>query len=509
MNLAARIGVVAFGEDCVRLAIVKTGGKLPVLCEEHTEPIVPTDSGDRSSSLVSAIKQILLKVKPKPNSYVLCADARFCVVRPLMVPFKGKSKVAAAVRFELEPYLAFPIEELVTDHCIIREVDGQTEVLAVGIRKGLLEESLGALLEAGIDPDGIGLDVAGLTALWQCGRQNVKGLNAVLHVLDSGAFLVVVQEKTLCFFRHLPLSPETLQNDPRTGAREVMNTLRSFLASRKTDETFESLTVTGFEFEESSREIFESHVALPVTYADLMQSVRLQVPKRKREEAEEDQGVSAEHRNTWASLVGVALGACGAFPSFNFRQGDLAQKQAWRHVLLQGIFTSVLAAVLLVSYGFFCYIDYRRNQAEIERIGAEIWDLFSKTFPTAETAKKRPSQDIGGVLTFKFMDEEFKKSAGVGRGFSPELLTRPTLLDILAEITGTLSPEKVLLTDLVVRSSNTRSQPVTLIGELKDPGAIAQEFEKLKQSKLLKVTGEPTVSSKPDKTTFTIVASTQ
>ena len=514
MRLTARIGVIEFAGDDVRAAVVKTGGKLPVLCEAYVSRASYSDPSERFDALVLATKEAVKRIRSKPNAFVLCADGRFGVVRSLTVPLRGRSRVAAAVRFELEPYLAFPIEELIIDHNVIREVDGQTEVLTVGMRKAFLEESLRVLVEAGIDPDGIGIDAAGLTALWLCGQSNPKGLSAVLHVRENGSVLAILYEKTLCFFRYLSLTPEAIVGDPRIAARDVTNSLRSFLASWKAPGEFERLTVTGLHLEETAREIFENNLPVAVSYADLSQNVRRPHKQKTRsteQNASEPGGAASKgpQFSAWDAAIGVALGAAGAPPAFNFRQGDLAPPRAWQSMVLQGVFTAGLAAVLLVSYALFCYVDYRRNAAEIDRVGAEIWALYAKTFPLAETAKKRPSQDIGGVLSFKLMEEEFKKSAGAGRGFNPDLLSRPTLLEILAEVTRRLSPDKVLLSDLIVRSSNTRSQPVTIMGELKDPAAIAQEYERLKESPLLKVTGEPTVSSKPDKTTFTIVASTQ
>jgi len=511
MKLAARIGVLEIGEKEVRLAVVRTGGKVPMLCETHIVSLAEGEwlSEERRQKVASAVGDLVKKVRHKSHVYLLCADARFAVTRTLTVPFRGKSKVAAAVRFELEPYLAFPIEEIVTDHNVIREVEGETEVLVVGMRKDLLEPTLQLCAENGVDVEAIGIDAAGLTALWRCGEKSGKGLNALLHVRENGCFLVIVQDQTLCFMRYIGISADNLQRDPHLAARDVANTLRSFLASWKTAPAIDAFFVTGFQFEsDEAREIFEGYMPAPVSYVDLMNNVRV-LKQGSKGGAMLPEGDAGGHLNAWTALIGVAVGAAGVAPFFNFRQGDLARPDAWRHILVQSVFTGVLAAVLLLSFGLFCYVDYRRNTAEIERAGAEIWDLFTKTFPNVEAARKRPTQDVGGVLTFKMMDDEFKKSGGTGRGFSPDLLTRPTLLDILGEITGTLSPEKVLLTDIIVRSSNSRSQPVTIMGELKDPAAIAQEFEKLRQSKLLNVTGEPTVSSKPDKTTFTIVASTQ
>src|SRR5690606_9664090 len=155
-----------------------------------------------------------------PQLYVLCVSCQHSIVRALTIPFKGSRKVAAAVAFELEPYLAVPIEDLVVDHTVIREVEGETEVLAVGVRGDLLHEQVDLLQEAGITVEGITLDVAGLTTLWMTGRKSVSGLHAVLHIRESGGILTVVFNRSIAFYRPLTVPVNRMREDPQAVARE-------------------------------------------------------------------------------------------------------------------------------------------------------------------------------------------------------------------------------------------------------------------------------------------------
>lgn len=495
MKLSTRIGVVEFGRDEVRMAVVKTGGKKPVVTAMAAVPLPDAETGeDRFDALVTAAADALAALGNRPPVFVLTADSQYGVVRTLAIPFKGARRVAAAVQFELEPYLAFPIESLVVDHISIRENDGETDVLAVGMRKEPLEEQLAVLQAAGIDPEAISVDAAGLTALWLTGAAP-KGLNAVLHVRENGCILTIMQDKTLAFFRNLAVSGEALAANPAAAAREVGNSLRGFMASWKGGGELLSLAVTGVRLGMEESDVFEGSIPCPVSYEDIMERVKM--PKDK----EDPEG-------RFSAAVGAALGAAGAGNALNFRRDDLAQQGAWRSALVHAVFTACLAAVLVGAAAVYMYTDYRRKQAEVNEIGEEIWTLYTDAFPGSQGAQgERPPQDIGGVKSLTLMKTEYDDYSGAG-GFNVELLERPTLLDILKEISERLPPDKVTITDLVIRPTKSKTQQVTIIGELNDPVAGRQELEKLSESEMLEVSGEPIVSAKPDRTTFTVVATT-
>ncbi len=524
MKLSAKIAAIEYAGDDVRVAVVKTGGRRPELLQGIVRRAVYDDEAHRQDALSQATRDAVYELHAHPNAFVLCADSRNCVVRSIMIPLRGRGKVASAVQFELEPFLAFPIEELVVDHSIIREVEGQTEVLAVGMRKTAVEEQLTLTRSAGVDPEGVGIDAAGLVGLYLLHVGNVKGLHAYLHVREGGGVLALLDGRTLLFFRHVSVEPATFRNDPASGAREVSNFIRAFLSTWPTDKPLLSLSVSGIEagVEPESLARLEEHLGVPVQSIALMdkvkgvqrsQSGKKKLPARGAETSGEVRSEPVEigpDAACLASAAGVALGAAGGGPAFDFRKGELAQRAPWRVVLAHGVFTLFLLLCLAavgIGYGF---IDYRSNQRALDNAGKQIWELYKNSFPDSELAKgERPAQDVGGILTMQAFQEQYEAYQKIGAGFDPQLLLRPTLLDLLEDISKRMSAEKVALTDLIIRASREKSQQVTIIGELKDPVAGRQEIEKLRESPLLTITGEPLVTTNQDgKTTFTVTAKT-
>src|SRR5581483_8219389 len=76
MMLSARIGAIEFDEQEVRLAVVKTGGRRPVVLERHREPVTFAEPAQRAEAFVQAVQALVARTKSKPSAYVLCASSR-------------------------------------------------------------------------------------------------------------------------------------------------------------------------------------------------------------------------------------------------------------------------------------------------------------------------------------------------------------------------------------------------------------------------------------------------
>ena len=529
MKLTARVGAFEFDGDTLRLAIVRTGGRLPTVLELYAAQASYDSPEERFEGLVEAAREILGKVKTPPAVYTLCASSAYSVVRKMRMPFKGRKRVAAAVPFELEPYLAFPLEELVVDFTVMGEQGGQTDVLAVGMRVEHLEEETAALEAAGAAVEGINLDVAGLTSLWMSAHKEPASLQALAHVRPNGCILAAVNNKRLVFFRHLSMDATQFHDNPAAAAREIQNSLRGFLASwdRELGDV-SALTVTGVEMFEEERSLFESGFRIPVQYEQLMGQLRgpaldpaKQAPASEPEPAEApEEETGAEEasapvaavsklpegaHDAWIGPIGVAHAAAGGGFGFEFRKGPLARQNEFREYLRHAAFSGVLALIVLIGYASFAFVDYRQTQSALEDIDREMWDLYVEAFPEAsdeyETGGEPP---YGWSETYARMQEEIQENPELGQTVSAELFNMPTLLDVLTEISAAMPEGEVHITNLSIQGS--RNRRIQLEGEVTDPQAFNNAFASLQASEMFTIDEQPTRRVEGGQETFTITA---
>jgi hypothetical protein len=478
MKIPARIGVFELVAGEARLAVVQTGRARPVLAEYHVAalPDAPAPAGDEEADLaddprVAALAALAGQVRQRPALFVLSLPADQAVVRTLSLPLKGARRVAAAVEFELEPHLAVPLEHLVIDHAILGEANGETQVLAVGLRRAVVEEQADLLAAAGVTVEGVSLDVAGQCALWRLGRKRVTGLQALLHVRAHGVTLAMVDGKSLLSFRVLPFTAAQVQENPTALARQVRNSLRAFQATWPGEAAFDRLTVTGVDLFTEERELLESGVGLPVAYEDPSEVLRAGGRGADRP------GPDA------AALAGVAVSAAGGGYGFDFAEGTGLGASAPRAMGRHAVFSGLLLLVAVLGYAGYCFIDYRANQAELQRLGDRIWQAYTDAIPpAARTLDERPPEDTGGALVAEALMADFEELPE-----PPDItpFTQPPFLDILLAV-GQALPEAPPANQPIdikeISMKDGSAAGITIQGETTQPDAVDTFYRRLRES---------------------------
>ena len=494
MKLSAKIAAIEIARYEVRVAVVKTGGKRPRVLEVHSAVAGPVaDEDDRHAALVGAVKQAVEQVKSKPAGYVLVVPSEWSITRHLRIPFKGRSRVASAVQFELEPFLAFPIEELVVDHLTVREVDGETDVLAVGIRREIIAEQMAVLEEAGVAVSGVSVDAVGLTALWRDQAESLHGLNAVLHVREQGSILGVLHDKQLAFVRHLSLPAERLHEQPKAAGKEVQTILRAFALQWGGDAEIASLTVTGVDVFDEARALFAEAVGVPVQTQNLLAGL----PGAQKP----GEGTLPEER--WAAAVGAASAAAGGAFSLDFLRDEFGVRSGNRRLVTHVVFSAAMLALAAAAYAVYIYFDYRQNQREIEQLGQEVWEAYAATFPDG-VLQSRPSDDVGGFVSFETMQQEAEAERRQGAALSVEFFNQPPLLEILEVLAQTMPDNQMALKEF--RLASGRESEIIMQGEIRDTNAFNEVERRLNESDILEIKGEASRTSQGGRETFIIRA---
>ena len=494
MNISGKVAAIQFDGDIVRVALVKTGGKRPKLLEFHTARAEAVDEESSRDALVSVTRELLHGLSTRPTMITLCISNRWSVARQITIPFRGR-RVADAVPGALEPHMAFPIEELLIDHLILRESGGETEVLAVCLRREIVEDQLAILEETGHVIEGVGLDILGATALWQSQAPPVFGAHALLHVGEHGTALVGLIDKKLVYIRSLDVSRQALQDAPAAAAQVIKNELRAFEINHNESESLDFLVLTGVAENQRIRDALEPELGLSLSIDDLSSAVA-------------DVGVVDGERNEWISPVGVAFASAGSAISLNFLEQARSAKAMWRGLSRHFVATIALALVGIGAYLAYCFVDYRNNMNTLDRVSERIWEEFSVTFPESRRAAQRPAGDIGGFKTYELMLEEVEIESELSQAISVERLSKPTLLDILSELAQKIPEDQIAITNLSVTTvSATKKIEITVTGTVKDSTKFTEFLQGLETSSVFDVDlGRVKRTSSGGKETFSIIA---
>lgn len=469
MQLPAQIAALDIGEDTVRIAVVRTGGRAPRVLELAEASI----GGAGPEAAAMAAREAVSRLKVKPAAFVLSAPASWSVLRLMQVPFRSRRKIAAAVPFELEPTLAFPIEDLVVDFLPVRQVGSATEVLAVGVRRTSIASTIDALGSAGLRVDGVYLDALALTSLWAGLRKKDSAARAVLHFRPREAVLGVIESGRLAYLRRLDMDPGEFRANPAGVAREVRNLLRSFGAERGEGAGAQTLSVTGAQLHEAGRTIFEADIDVPVRYDDLANELRGFADKT---------GAADDEFNLWSAPIAAAYSAAGGPFAMNFRRDSVSGSGLSRAALR----TCFVGAAVLVAYLGLVFFDYRKDSASLDAIGEAVWEEYRSTYP--ETAGSRPANDMGGATSMAKLQEAALAESDQSQGVSLERFSAPPLLDVLVEISSALGPEVAAIQQIEIRPLRSgEGREITIQGTVVDSAKYNAALDALDQSSLIEL----------------------
>ena len=98
----------------------------------------------------------------KPTHVVSAIPAQATFVRNLPLPFRDPRKIREVLKFEIEPHIPYPVEDVIVDFAKIRNLDtGGCEVLAAAVSKKVMADHLHILGLAGLAPEVVDWEIFG------------------------------------------------------------------------------------------------------------------------------------------------------------------------------------------------------------------------------------------------------------------------------------------------------------------------------------------------------------
>src|SRR5918992_1449631 len=86
---------------------------------------LPAENGGSCppEQVAQALSELLSAHAIKPARVVSAIPAHATFVRNLMLPFRDPRKIREVLKFELEPHIPYPVEDVIVDFAKIRDTD--------------------------------------------------------------------------------------------------------------------------------------------------------------------------------------------------------------------------------------------------------------------------------------------------------------------------------------------------------------------------------------------------
>ena len=370
-----------------------------------------------NDDITSIIKHILIKDKIRADLFVVGVSSRKAIFRYLSLPFKNINKINKVMKYEVEPYLPYPMEEMVLTSQVHDDKDEDNSNLFIGaVQKETVYFYRQCLNVAGIDPQYIMLDCIGLYNLYiHSTSASSQEIITLIDINEERTLLVIVQGEYLLFSRSI-LNPlklcfkyddlaeaKDLQCAESQNQAKVPNdtgkdnwdhllgslkvpvdlllgkidfTLYAF-SSQQVNTSISKILLTGeISTYKKISEYFTQKLEIETSFFDPMEAMGKVVD-----------GGNVSFKNQapiWALPLGLALEVKKNKKNrFNLRQEELAYQKKYTQFI-----RPALGLLLLFSVATFLLlinIYYRTSiqQKKLDRINTKIHQIYNKIFPEA------------------------------------------------------------------------------------------------------------------------------
>ncbi len=471
---------VEINEKVVRLATIRKKGKylellqgieVPVILEEiNAEGETNPEKTNKDDAILNALEGAFKQLKYKPDCFALSVPCSVSIVRSLTVPFRGIKKVVSALRFELEPHIPFPIEELLLDFSVVNETKKETEVLALGVRKQHIQDYIRYLGEFSAEPETAIINSLGLVYLWKGASKGTGKLKAGLLIHKDFSVFAILYEGKLVFIRHLMLGVQNYYENPEMYAREVQNSLRAFLARWKGKEGVEKIEVSGLPLSDEELSVFSRLVKMEVEHVSIVQMVQFTGSMVSQSEDDID---------SWLPLVGIAGITLDPYFSFNLLKESQSLSSYLSLLSRHLIFTNCLILTGLVCGAFFLQQLTLNNLVHSNLYKAQANELTEEV-------------------------ERISQEKGLDTNIDLTPFFEPPLLDILNTIAEKLPSNKVNITEIKLSPPDIQSWWIRIQGTTNDSAFITEAISELKKVEYFNIVDEPELSAQGNQTSFAI-----
>ena len=375
------------------------------------------------------VKKLFQEEGFKKEMIITSLPSSKAFIREISLPLSHPKKVEKIIKYQMEPYLPCPVEEVLVDFLQPGRDGG---IFTFGVEKKYLAEHLALLAGAGIDPDSVTLDDLALFSLYLY-KHDGGSEQPIAIVNQDGESLVVqmVLQKRLDFIRILP-----------NNVDQLADTFR-FYRMKRPGLSVEEIYLVG----NGSSEAGEKAQALEARIGIKTMVWRPFDEMRDRL----DQSISLLQPKLGVPL-GLAIGAI--YPpekSLDLRREEFIPKTYFnlrKMLLSMGAGLLLLAVLLTVNV----YLKAYYQERQYNQIQVQIRQIFTEAFPDAVQKIVR-GQEVAQLE--QKITEEMSQYQGL-----EEAAGKEKILDVLLSLSRIISEDP----DVQIENASVEGKDIRIDG---------------------------------------------
>jgi type IV pilus assembly protein PilM len=381
---------------------------------------LPAENGTpcQPEQVAQALTELLSAHAIKPAYVVSAIPAHATFVRNLVLPFRDPRRIREVLKFELEPHIPYPVEDVIVDFAKIRDTEtGGSEVLASAVPTTTMTDHLRIFELAGLVPDIVDWEIFGeLNAYLAWRSLPDPGPVALVNLGASKTTVKVIKDGSIRFTRSIVrggnaltekirqrlsltfAQAEALKLSDRERDRvDIAEPVEAFLGllAKEIDHTLmayntrvgelpvqEIVLLGGGVGLPEALPYFEHHYGLPTTLFDVNQRLFPPSPMLLQTQAGLVMPVSFGLTMRQMSRRSVGM---------DFRREEFALRKSYDdvrgHLLTLGGMAALLVGLLL----FNLYYHLHTKEIQYDALQRQVETLFRETFPDV----RRVSDETG------------------------------------------------------------------------------------------------------------------
>jgi general secretion pathway protein L len=340
---------------------------------------------------------------------ITCLPTSSSIVRQIPLVFDKVKKLEKIIKYQMEPYVPYPIDKIVVDFLLSGPDDNIT---TIGVQKELLAKHMTKLSGAKLEPQVVSLDDLALFHLYtRNSREEAGKAVCILHFGHDENVIQVICENKLDFMRALPKDGENLE--------KLTNTLKLFQLE-KPDVLLSEILLTGYS--DVDQGMADRVAAVTNTKTSIWRPFDALTNKKNQ--------VDTALQAKLSVPLGLAMSMADPPDKvFDLRKEEFTNRTS---VNLKKTFVFMFSAILLLVF-LFTFNVYQKlyiNEKRHSELKQEIKQIFSSTFPETKIIIK--GQELA-QMSRKIEEEtgKYKWLEGLTGGGKA--------LDVLMVLTGTIS----------------------------------------------------------------------